>query len=70
MYRVAKNIPMPIANTGRAAMYEFPELEIGHSFLVMTEKEVNAARNRFYSKKQSVSVRREDDGSFRIWRKT
>lgn len=70
-YKVSSRITMP-TNTGRgrAAIYKFPELEIGQSFLVTTIQEVNAARNRYYRVDQKIIVRTESDGSYRIWRRT
>jgi ABC-type sulfate transport system substrate-binding protein len=66
-YRVAKNIPVPEPR-GRRKLYEFPELEIGESFLVTSKSEVYAARKRMKSKGQEIVSRRMGDDSWRIWR--
>jgi hypothetical protein len=69
-YRASKTHPMPTRiGRGREPKYMFPELEVGMSFFVKSEKEVKAARGRFYRDKQTIVVRAEGNG-FRIWRRT
>lgn len=69
MYRVSKKIPMPTtSNRGRTPIYVFPDLEIGDSFVVTTNKERQAARKRYQHKKQTVAMRTIDGKETRIWR--
>jgi len=66
-YRVAKNIPVPEPR-GRKKLYDFPDLEVGESFLVTSKSEVLSARKRLLKKGQQMVSRKMGEGNWRIWR--
>ena len=66
-YRVAKNIPIP-EGRGRRKIYDFPNLEIGESFLVTSKSEVFSARKRFRNQGMEVVSRTMGNNNWRIWR--
>jgi len=66
-YRIAKNIPIPEPR-GRKAVYAFPDLEVGESYLVTSKSEVYASRKRFRNKGQEIVSRKMGDNNWRIWR--
>jgi|5_EtaG_2_1085323.scaffolds.fasta_scaffold16031_3 hypothetical protein len=66
-YRVAKNIPVPEPR-GRKKLYDFPDLEVGESFLVASKSEVLSARKRLANKGQQMVSRKMGEDNWRIWR--
>lgn len=66
-YRVAKNIPIP-EGRGRKTVYDFPNLEIGESFLVTSKSETFAARTRYRKQGMEIVSRRMAEEQWRIWR--
>lgn len=68
LYRVSKKVPLPATSgRGREPMYVFPDLEVGDSFVVTTNKERQAARKRYAAKNQKIVTRMLND-TCRIWR--
>ena len=66
-YRVAKNIPIP-QGSGRKKHYDFPNLEIGESFLVTSKSEVFSVRQQYRKAGKEIVSRTVGDNQWRVWR--
>ena len=67
--KIEKGIPLP--PLGRPPIYPWQEMEVGDSFLVSSSHNrihnIAYATNKHLSPKR-FAVRRQPDGSYRVWR--
>lgn len=72
MYAIEKNVPVPPRNAAineKARKYPFPSMEVGDSFTTEDTKVRGAAYQwGTVNGGKKFSVRKQGDGSFRVWR--
>jgi len=72
MYHVSNDIPIPPPQYGRNSKYRFPNLEVGESFVVSTEKECLAVRQKYHRKGMRLAIRKNNgvdtNNGYRVWR--
>lgn len=75
-YSIEKNVPMPNGSTNprRTILQTLAKMEIGDSVGGLTEREARNFQNSVGQHQKhspdphKVSIRRQDDGSYRVWR--
>lgn len=67
--KIDKNIPAPkVMSQSGARKYPFPDMEIGHSFWVESDRPVRQAISAWHKRnKQRFTCRKVSDG-YRVWR--
>lgn len=71
MFKVRKKVPVPSIVTNRKSKYNWPALEVGDSFVMSAEEVKRAgslARQHYADLGQSITIRRQADGTYGVWR--
>jgi hypothetical protein len=68
MYQVEKGVPISPANNRRGRPAIVPPMDVGDSVLVESINKANTVFAALSSRGQKVTMRKQADGSYRVWR--